>query len=160
MIWGFETSNPHAGMAALLVYAVYRSRDAQRFKVTPEMWGFCERATKAAAKRAETLGQFVERLKPRLACDTLRPSAMSLIRPAEDDDPREFLTWLFDKADHRAVLDVLYRETAFVILLVRDRLEREKLEREEEAQIVSLPRKAVTAASSATAALPMFGEDA
>lgn len=158
MIWGFETSNPHAGTAALLVYATWRSHDTSRFKITPDSWGQVERFVKAASKRAETLGRFVEQLKPRLCCDTLRPSAMSLIRPSEDDDPREFLAALFDAADHRAVLDVLYRETAYVILLVRDRLEREKLEREEEAQIVSLPRKAVTAASSATAALPMFGD--
>jgi hypothetical protein len=39
---------------------------------------------------------------------------------------REFLTQLIDEADTNAVLDTAYRQTAYVVLLVRDRLEREK----------------------------------
>jgi len=39
---------------------------------------------------------------------------------------REFLTQVIDEADDEAVLDVAYRQTAYVVLLVRDRLEREK----------------------------------
>lgn len=39
---------------------------------------------------------------------------------------REFLTRVIDEADDEAVLDVAYRQTAYVVLLVRDRLEREK----------------------------------
>lgn len=39
---------------------------------------------------------------------------------------REFLTRVLDEADDRAVLDVAYKQTAYVVLLVRDRLEREK----------------------------------
>lgn len=43
-----------------------------------------------------------------------------------DTEPKEFLTRVIDEADHRAVLDVAYRQTAYVVLLVRDRIEREK----------------------------------
>lgn len=39
---------------------------------------------------------------------------------------REFLTRVIDEADDEAVLDVAYRQTAYVVLLVRDRIEREK----------------------------------
>lgn len=39
---------------------------------------------------------------------------------------REFLTRVLDEADDRAVLEVAYKQTAYVVLLVRDRLEREK----------------------------------
>lgn len=39
---------------------------------------------------------------------------------------REFLTRVIDEADDEAVLDVAYRQTSYVVLLVRDRLERER----------------------------------
>lgn len=140
MIYLFDTDDPAAATAALLVYAIYRSRDAKRLKVTPDLWAQIERFTKAAAKRADSLPRFVEQLKPRLCCDTLRPAAMEVgikgvlpiaehggeITYLQRQDSREFLTGVLAAADERSVLRLLYRETAWVILLVRDRLEREK----------------------------------
>lgn len=140
MLYQFDTTDPNAATAALLLYAVYRSRDIKRLKVTPDLWSQIERFTKASAKRADSLPRFIEQLKPRLCCDTLRPSAMEVgikgVLPVTDQlghtnyiqqaDSREFLTAVLAAADERAVLRTLYRETAWVILLVRDRLEREK----------------------------------
>lgn len=48
MIYNFDTNAQHEAVSALLVYAVYRSRDRKRFKVTPEMWGQIERFCKAS----------------------------------------------------------------------------------------------------------------
>ena len=142
MIYGFDTTDDAAATASLLLYAIWRSRDRKRFKITPELWGQVERFTKAAAKRAYSLPDFIERLKPRLCCDSLDPRAMRIgasgVIPLlavgdgafiEQDAPaeqREFLTALLDQADTKAVLTVLYRETAYAVLLVRDRLERER----------------------------------
>jgi hypothetical protein len=44
----------------------------------------------------------------------------------QDKGRRQFLTDLLQEVDHREVLDYLYRKTSLVVLLVRDRLEREK----------------------------------
>ena len=55
MVFGFDTGDENAGMAALLVYGVYRSRDIKRFKVTPDMWGIIERGVKSSATRAVEL---------------------------------------------------------------------------------------------------------
>lgn len=140
MIYQFDTDDQAAATAALLVYAIYRSRDARRFKVTPDMWAQIERFTKASAKRAASIPAFIESLKPRLQCGTIHPRWMetgikgllpitdaaghtSYIQAAES---REFLTGVLAAADPREVLRRLYAETAWVILLVRDRLEREK----------------------------------
>src|SRR5690606_15931143 len=139
---GFDTDDRNAATAALLVYAVWRSRDRQRFRVTPDVWGQVERFVKASAKRSTTIPRFLETLKPRLMCATIHPRAMeaglrgaipmvetadgAFIQPAADPEQREFLTRVLESVDHRAVLDVLYRETTWVILLVRDRLERER----------------------------------
>ena len=56
-----------------MVYAIYRSRDVKKFKVTPSMWETIERAVKSVAKRAMDLGEFIERLKPKLACASIKP---------------------------------------------------------------------------------------
>ncbi len=139
--YGFDSDDPVAATAALLVYAVWRSRNRKRLKITPDIWSQVERFVKASAKRATNLPRFIEALKPRLCCESLHPTAMSvglsgtisLLRAGGEADiylspdwQRQFLTRALDGVDQRAVLDMLYRETSWIILLVRDRLEREK----------------------------------
>ncbi len=141
MFYGFQTSSEPAGLAALLVYGMYRSRDVKRFKVTPDMWGIIERATRASAKRAMDLHDFIEKLKPRLCCAELKPRWMKLpdetitmrrdpatgeLMQVADQGRRQFWVEIFEEVDHGPVLDVLYRKTSLVTALVRDRLERER----------------------------------
>jgi hypothetical protein len=140
MIYQFDTDDQAAATAALLVYAIYRSRDTRRFKVSPDMWAQIERFTKASAKRAASIPAFIESLKPRLQCGTIHPRWMETgikgLLPITDKlgrteyiqsaDSREFLTGVLAAAEPRTVLKRLYAETAWIILLVRDRLEREK----------------------------------
>ncbi len=141
-MYGFDTDSVDEGMAALLVYGIYRSRDVKRFKTSPDMWGQIERFVKSAAKRSVTLPDFIERLKPRLLCSSLNPRWMKtsgfpmvsmyvdrqtgeVIRPGRQEQ-REFWVRELRDADHRATLKCLYQHTALVIALVRDRLERER----------------------------------
>jgi hypothetical protein len=140
MIYTFDTEDHSAATAALLVYAIYRSRDIRRFKVSPDMWAQIERFTKASAKRAKGIPDFIEALKPRMSCGTIHPRWMETgikgLLPVTDSyghtnymqmgDSREFLTGILQQCDQKDVIRKLYRETAWVILLVRDRLEREK----------------------------------
>lgn len=141
MIYNFDTGDESAAVAAFLVYATYRSRDMKRFKITPGMWETIERAVKSVAKRAPDLGIFLERLKPKLACASIKPKwaktipdgLITMMRGPSGElieksgpERRQFLTDVLESADHRAVLDILYQKAAYVVLLVRDRLEREK----------------------------------
>ena len=146
MIYWFDCDDlEHAidyATAALFLYAVYRSRNRQRFKVTPDMWGYIERATKSCAKRAETIPAFLDCLKRKLQADSLDPRAMAVglrgtiplveagdgayIQLAQPEDQREFLTRVLADCDQARVLRILERETSYVVLLVRDRLERER----------------------------------
>lgn len=140
MVHGFDTTDEHAATAALLVYAAWRSRDKRRFKITPDVWGQVERFVKSSAKRATTLAEFLERLKPRLLTATINPRYcasdwQSIVQMERLPDGtlveragtgRAFLTRVLEQADHRAVLRKLYAETCLVILLVRDRIERER----------------------------------
>lgn len=142
MIYEFDTRDEAAALGALLVYGVYRSRDIKRFKVTPDMWGIIERAVKSAATVTTNLYEFVERLKPKLSCSTLHPRWMrtdgrivdvgvqtdtgEILIPGGQEDRRQFWVQELETADHQAALKILRWQTARVIALVRDRLEREK----------------------------------
>lgn len=50
MYYGFQTEREEIGVAALLVYGVYQSRDRGRFKVSLDMWGRVGSAVKNAAR--------------------------------------------------------------------------------------------------------------
>ena len=50
MIYNFDTHQDSAAIAALCVYAIYRSRDKRKFKVSPEMWGQIDRFSKSSAE--------------------------------------------------------------------------------------------------------------
>ena len=141
MYYGFDTDNECAGIAAQVVYTIYRSRDPRKLKVTPDFWGIIERQVKSTAKRAENLGEFIERLKPRLGCSSISPKWAEtgivqekryekrhdgVLMEIADKGRRMFLTDLLCVANHGEILDVLYRSASLVILLVRDRLERER----------------------------------
>lgn len=141
MFYGFQTSDENAAIGALLVYGIYRSRDVQRFKVTPGMWGQIESAVKSSAKRALALSDFIERLKPKLKCTAIRPQAMdtgthtvtmavdpdtSELIEKQDRGRRQFWVDLLEEADDEAVLMRLYKRTSLIVALVRDRLERER----------------------------------
>lgn len=146
MIYGFDTDDEPSAAAALLVYVCWRSRD-RGFRVTPEVWAQVERFVRDAAKRARSLQEFVETLKSsrRLSAPTLQPryfqagvaggdalvpvnnpdgSLRYMIQIA--DEQRDFGTRIFSRPDHGPVLRKLGRETAWIIALVRDRLERER----------------------------------
>jgi len=112
LIYNFDTENIHAAIGALIVYGIYRSRDAT-FKVTPDMWGRIERAVISSAKRAEDLGDFLRKLKPKLKCSTINPRYFEGFN-------------MLDYPDQKEVLDFLYRKGSIAVLLVRERLERER----------------------------------
>lgn len=141
MYYGFDTSDEHAGIGALLVYGVYRSRDSKKFKITPDMWGLIERSVKSSAKRALDLNGFIEKLKPKLSCSTIRPQFMQTdwetvamkvdhqtgeMIQIKDEGKRQFWVQLLETCDHAKVLQSLYKNTALMIALVRDRIERER----------------------------------
>lgn len=152
MIYNFDTEKNEDAIAALVVCAIYRSRDKKMFKVSPEMWGQIERFCKASAKRALNTQQFIESFKKKMCCHSISPKWTEvgvkgrLVKYGSDyieleqDEKREFLTSILKDVNHKAILDILLKETSWVIALVRDRIEQEKsleklFEEDEDAQL-------------------------
>lgn len=140
MIYNFDTDDKDTAVAALIVYSIYRSRDKTRFKVSLDMWGQIDRFVKSSAKRASNLQRFIDNLMPRMSCAQINPKwldvgvtgATRILKAGDEyigfssDGMRSFMTDIIKKADHKKTLDILYKETTWVIMLVRDRLETEK----------------------------------
>ncbi len=145
MIYGFDTEEKNEGVGALIVYAVYRSRNKQQFKISLDMWDKIERFVKSSAKRSLKIPQFIEKLKKKMLCHSLNPHWMEVgikndvglftrvnkegvtdIIALAQQSEREFMTSVIGQSDQSAVINVLKNETAWTILLVRERLERER----------------------------------
>jgi len=105
------------------------------------MWGQIERFAKAAAKRSDGIDEFVNQFKRKMACTTINPYWMGQdIKAANayaadgeitilgSPGIRGFGLEIFeDNGNSRDIIDCIYEKTQIVILLVRDRLEREKI---------------------------------
>lgn len=144
MIYGFNTRDENAAVAALIVYVAWRSRDRAKFKVTPDVWAQVERFVKDSAKRARTIYDFIEAIKRpgRMNAPSLHPRYLAvglggstplvhlqggaIAQFSPDTSGREFGLDVFESADARAVIAEAYSRTNRVILLVRTRLEAEK----------------------------------
>lgn len=147
MLLGFETENEVKANAAFIIYVIYRSRDKKRGPSGVDMWGQIERFAKAAAKRAEGIDDFVESFKRKMACTTINPKWMKNdtksanarvtkngdIMVFSNNENRSFGLDVFENEKlGKEIVDCIYKKTQIIILLVRDRLEREKMFEQEE----------------------------
>lgn len=110
MIHEFDTTDETDAVAALIVYKIYRAK-SHRFKVGMDMWGRIERFAKAAAKRSRNVPVFIDAFKKRMDCDQLNPGELT-----------QQIAGVADKQ----IINRLYTQTAWIILLVRERINREK----------------------------------
>lgn len=147
MINNFETDNQAKADAATVVYAVYRSRNRDRGPKGLDMWGQIERFVRVSAKRSDTIGQFLDKFKKKMACDTVNPryaetdyaSSHARLNPdgtiivSDNKDKRNFMINILesDKQHQKKIINALYKETQLIVLLVRARLENEKQYQEE-----------------------------
>lgn len=142
MLLGFNTDNMYKAQAAFIVYTVYKSRDRQRGPSGVDMWGQIERFARASAKRNTDIDGFIAAFKRKMSCSTINPKyfknennaeyAMKNTRGEiavfENEDMRTFALDIFENEEGKEVVKCIYEKTQIIILLVRDRLEREKIE--------------------------------
>lgn len=143
MLFGFDTENEKAASGALLIYAVYKSRDTRKGPSGLDMWGQIERFARRAAKRATNVSEFLNSFKRQMACSSINPRyckteketfhAIRLsdgsIVASEDKSTRDFMVSITEmpEEEQSEIIDCIYSQTQRIIFLVRDRLEREKV---------------------------------
>lgn len=142
MLFGFNTEDSVKAKAAFIIYAIYKSRDVKRGPQGLDMWGQIERFAKSAAKRSTDIDSFINKFKKKMACSTINPYFLKFdndisfatinsnneIMTFDNKNTRNFALDIFQDDEHgKDIVDVLYEKTQIIILLVRDRLEREKI---------------------------------
>lgn len=139
MIYNFDTDDKNRAIASLCVYAVYRSRNIDRFKVSTKMWDQIAGFVKLSSKKSKTIPEFIEKFRKPMKCESLIPKycktdeSLAGAKMLEDgqifvsgEKGRSFLTSMLENCEQKEVLSRLYKETSFIIMLVRERLEIEK----------------------------------
>ena len=147
MIYKFDTDNKKRAIAALVIYAVYRSRDQKRFKVSTKMWEQITNFCKLSAKKSTNLAEFIEHLRKPMHCEAIKPAYCEIegtkgaTKQLADGtvfesgaDSRQFLTRILEECSQEQVISTIINETAFIIMLVRERLETEKHTQKMESQ--------------------------
>lgn len=136
MIFSFETDDKRSAAAALVLYGIYRSRDKGRFKNSPKMWEQITNFVRAAAEQAESLPRFAELLAPRLFCGAINPRWMATDEPGlpaplypppmPSTAMRQFLSSILAEIDEQGALRSVRESAMWIVMLVRERLERER----------------------------------
>lgn len=135
MILDFDTESKEQAVAACIIYAIYRSRNTDRFKISTKMWGQIANFSKLAAKKSTNIAEFAERFMRSMCCESINAVGLdneklmledgSIFEPSEES--RKFLTSLVKGVNEKSVISTIINETAFIIMLVRERLESDKL---------------------------------
>lgn len=131
---GFNTNDLVRAKCALILYAMYRSRKEQSPLNGLETWGRFTAYIRGAAMKSTTTAEFVQQfcktakigsIQPRfLQCDGdfVEMSDGSLI---ESNDLKSYHTDIFEDD---SLLPIFGREGLYLTMLVRERLQREKVE--------------------------------
>lgn len=134
MLLKFDTQNLSRAKAALILYAVYRSREKNSPLNGLETWDRYSSFIHGACLKASNMPEFVEELCHKAKTESIKPHYLgtgdpvlisddgTLIRSASAKD------YKLDVLEDDSLLPLFRKETAVLIALVRERIQREKFE--------------------------------
>lgn len=133
MLYQFDTDSLDHAKAALLLYAMYRSRKKESPLNGLETWERCQTFVRGACLKASTTAEFVQAFCKKAKIDSVKPRYLSTGTPVVMPDTGELI--LSDSvADYRlgimadnSLLRLYNTESLYIIMLVRERIQREKL---------------------------------
>ena len=138
MLFNFDTDDVMRARAALLLYALFRSRDASSPLNGLETWTRAESYCKAACLKSSTTPEFVTRfkeiakipcIKPYYLTDSSKMVQMPDGSVIQSDNVRDYRLEIFEDYEVRKTIE---REYPIIVMLVRERIQRDKLAQTEE----------------------------
>lgn len=132
MLFKFNTDDMTAAKAALLLYAMYKSREATSSLTGKDTWKRTAAYIKGSYLKSDSLAEFIETFCRKAKIDSIKPKYLTTDEPVMINEGEylkaegvlDYKTALFEDD---AVLERFNKETQYIIILVRDRLQREKL---------------------------------
>ena len=139
MLYNFNTENLNHAKAALVLYALFKSRNENSPMNGLKAWNRVESYCVGACKKSRTTSEFVTKfkelgnvgaIKPRYlsdsgACMTILPNGSVV----ESENVKNYRTELFEDNEIRKTIE---RDYPLITILVRERIHREKYIFEEE----------------------------
>lgn len=134
MLYNFDTSEKKRARAALLIYALYKSRDPSSPLNGLETWSRAESFCKAACLKSSTTAEFVTKFKEMSKIPSIKPFYLTdpdgfVQMPdgsvVQSDAVRDYKLDIFEDDDVRNTIETEY---PIIVMLVRERIQREKME--------------------------------
>ncbi|MCD7726052.1 MAG: hypothetical protein LUI12_10995 [Clostridiales bacterium] len=130
---GFDTDSMTHAKAALLVYALYRSRDKQSPLNGLETWSRMETFIRGSCLKSDTTAEFCDAFCRKAKIESIKPRYFKTDEPIPLGDGTFVTADGIDNYRPKLLADddirrLLERESMYIILLVRDRIQREKIE--------------------------------
>lgn len=133
MLYQFDTDSLSHAKAALLLYGMYRSRKKDSPLNGLETWDRFQTFVRAACLKASTTAEFVQAFCRKAKIDSVKPRYLSTGDPVIMPGSGEMIMSTV-VADYRLgiladndLLRLYNTESLYLIMLVRERIQREKL---------------------------------
>ena len=135
MYYNFDTDDLTRAKAALLLYALYRSRDKQSSLNGVETWTRFTTYIQAACLKSSTTAEFVQAFARKARVGSIKPRYLDTGDPVplpdgeliQAEGVHDYRTGIIEDD---TLLPILSRENVYLTLLVRERIQRERLEGE------------------------------
>lgn len=139
MLYNFNTENLNHAKAALVLYALFKSRNENSPMNGLKAWNRVESYCVGACKKSRTTSEFVTKFKELGNVGAIKPRYLSdsgagmTILPdgsvVESENVKNYRTELFEDNEIRKTIE---RDYPLITILVRERIQREKYIFEEE----------------------------
>lgn len=133
MYFKFATDDLKHARAALLLYGLYRSRDKNSPLNGMETWDRFGSFVRGACLKGSTTAEFVQAFCKKAKIGSIKPKYFNTGDPVVMPDTGEIIVsdkvsdYRLDILSDNTLLDILNNETMYLIMLVRERIQREKM---------------------------------
>ncbi len=137
MLYQFDTESLKHARAALLLYAMYRSRESTSPLNGLETWERFQTFTRGAWLKASTTAEFVQAFCRKAKINSVKPrylrtdDAVPMPGTGELIESASVANYQLDIIADNSLLDLYATESIYLIMLVRERIQREKMYQKE-----------------------------
>ena len=131
---GFATENEKRAKAALILYAAFRSRGKNSSLNGLETWNRFASYIRGACLKSENIAQFVSVFCKMADIGSIRPcyletdGGMLIMRDGSIIQSKDVKEYKIDIMEDDGLMDIFENESQMLVMLIRERLQREKME--------------------------------
>ena len=131
-MYNFETDTIDHAQAALLLYAMYKSRDPSSSLNGLETWDRCNAYIRGASLKSSTVAEFVQNFCKKADIRAIKPHYLKTDGAVQIDDQGTMAisdglyNYQLEIFKNEKILEIFANEALYIIMLVRERLQRER----------------------------------